>query len=324
MRILVPLNNKDCVTQFSDAGADEFYMGFYDLNWIHRFGEYVDINRMSGFGLAANRYEFNEISDIANTVKKLGKKLFITLNANVYSQDSLRYIQTYYFPALKEIQIDGLIVSDITSASLAKKFGIPVSVSTIGGVYNHDIAKEYASLGVQRIILPRDLSLDEIKSIIEAFPEVEYEVFHMRNGCIFSDSYCLGMHRPECGSTCGYIRFKDERILSDLNSFQEDYDIMLNDNLYNHFFHAEACGMCAIYRFMNMGVSSLKIVGRADDTDGILSDIRLTAENIRIASECRSEEEYLEKMHFHDNAPRKCMFGYSCYYPEVRFGKDQY
>ncbi|MBQ9415092.1 MAG: U32 family peptidase [Clostridia bacterium] len=319
MNILVPLNDRSCVSEFSNAGADEFYIGFYDENWSRRFGEFADINRMSGFGKLANKYALSELKNIVSDVKNRGKKLYITLNANAYSRDALTYMEETYYPVFKSMNIDGLIVSDTVSASLAVKYGIPVTVSTMGGAYNRDVVKEYISIGAKRIIFPRDLSLTEIGSIMRTCPEVEYEVFHMRNGCVLSDSHCLGMHRPECGATCGYLRYKDEQVITDLHSFADDHDIELNDYLYNMLFHNEACAMCAVYRFAQLGISSLKIVGRADDTEGIIRDISLTAENIRIAYESQSEDEYLRNMRFHDNVPQKCRLAFSCYYPEVRF-----
>lgn len=319
LKILVPLNDRACVSKYANAGADEFYIGFHDENWLHRFGKFVDINRMSGFGKLANKYTLSDIKKLALDVKECDRKLFITLNANAYSRDAREYIEKNYYPEFRAMNIDGLIVSDILSASSAVKHGIPVTVSTMGAAYNCDIVKEYISIGAKRIILPRDLSLSEIESIVQNCSEVEYEVFHMRNGCILSDSYCLGMHRPECGATCSYLRYKDEQVITDLHSFIDDHNIELNDFLYNMHFHNEACAMCAVYRFAKMGITSLKIVGRADDEEGILRDISLTAENIQIANESENEEEYLRDMQFHDNVPQKCRLAFSCYYPEVRF-----
>lgn len=323
MKILAPLNDINNVFRFSEAGADEFYIGFHDEAWIRSFGESIDINRMSGFGFLANRYSLKDIHDIAICVKDCGKKIYVTLNANTYNNSALQFIESRYFPVLKDICIDGIIVSDFRLASLASQNGIPVAISTMGAAYNCDIVREYVALGVKRIIIPRDITTSEIKTIVQSFPQVEFEVFHMRNGCIFSDAFCLGMHRPECGATCGFIRYRDKRIITDLRSFAQKHDIDLNNYLYNTAFHSDACAMCAIYRFASIGVSTLKIVGRADDTDGIFRDIVLTAENIHIAQESTSEEEYLRNMRFPDNAPAKCRLGFSCYYPEVRFGSDE-
>lgn len=91
MKILVPLNDWECLQPYADAGADEFYIGFYDQNWFERFGNYADINRMSGFRKYANKYSFEEMISCASQAHALKKAIFVTLNANCYSQEELDY-----------------------------------------------------------------------------------------------------------------------------------------------------------------------------------------------------------------------------------------
>ncbi|MBR2810859.1 MAG: U32 family peptidase, partial [Solobacterium sp.] len=158
--------------------------------------------------------------------------------------------------------------------------------------------------------------------IIKTHPDNEFEVFFMRNGCILSDAHCLGMHRPECGATCAMLRYKQEQIVSDCTSFQDKHDIDVNSYLYNGMLLTHACALCAVYRLQKMGVRTLKIVGRSDDADQVEEDVRLSKRNLDIAVQCSSEEEYLENMIFPPYAPQVCRLGMSCYYPEVRFGKE--
>ena len=73
MKILVPVNNSDYIDRYIECGADEFYLGFYDEQWENKFGKYADINRMSGFGKLANKYNFEEAMKLAAYIKKRGK-----------------------------------------------------------------------------------------------------------------------------------------------------------------------------------------------------------------------------------------------------------
>lgn len=319
MKVLVPLNDAVYMEKLVEAGADELYLGFYDERWFDKFGEYADINRMSGFRRNANRYDFDQMISLAKRIKSLGGSAFVTMNANCYSAAQIAYMQEFYFPALKEAQVDGLIVSELPLAKAAFEAGIPTVASTMCAIYNEDIAACYYNAGMRRFILPRDLSLDEIASICQAYDDVEYEVFFMRNGCVLSDCYCLGMHRKECGSTCGFLRSHGKQFVTETKSFWEKQDIDGNDYWYNVHFHHDACGMCALYRMKEMGIRSLKIVGRADRPDSVYEDIRLTKHNLAIAEECSSEEEYLNRMEMPARAQKKCLWGFSCYYPEVRF-----
>lgn len=319
MKVLVPLNSAEYLDKFVEAGADELYLGFYDEKWFHQFGEYCDINRMSGFKQNANRYDFTQMIELVKRIKDLGRSAFVTMNANCYGEAQVAYMEKEYFPMLKKAEVDGLIVSDIHLAKAAHDYGIPTVASTMCAIYNSDIAGCFYEEGVKRIILPRDLSLDEIADICKARDDMEYEVFFMRNGCVLSDCYCLGMHRRECGATCGFLRSHGKLFVTDPKDFGEKQKIDTNDYLYNEMFHHDACGMCALYRMKEMGVNALKIVGRADRYESVCEDIRLTKRNLAIVDACGSEEEYLKRMEFPAHAQRKCMWGFSCYYPEVRF-----
>lgn len=318
MKILVPLNSAEYLQGFVKAGADEFYIGFFDDNWTKEFGKYSDINRMTGFKKQANRYSFTEIEEIIEKVKSLDKRIYITLNANAYSREEIKFIEETYFNSFINSGVDGIIASDPNLVEALVKANISPIASTMCGIYNSDIAKHYYLMGVKRMILPRDLLLDEIESICTKLPDVTFEAFFMRNGCAFSDGYCLGLH-GECGSTCEFIRNHKKRILTTYREFKDINSFDVNDYLYNRAFHRYACGMCALFRMNSIGVNSLKIVGRADMYEGICEDIRLAKENLDILSECESENEYLKKMKFPFNAHIQCMEGLSCYYPEVRF-----
>lgn len=319
MKILVPLNERTKINKFGQSGADELYFGFYDEEWTRIFGKYSDINRMSGFGKSANKYSIEEVPEIVSEIKTSNMASFITMNANTYSNKQIDFIENKYIPMLVKSKIDGVIVSDIRLAKMFDSYGVRVVASTMLGVYNTDIVNSLCKFGIKRMILPREISIDEMKSIILESPKIEFEVFFMRNGCVFSDCYCLGTHRSECGSTCGSLKKLHKQILSSSKTFEARHEIELNDMIYHKYFHNEACAMCALYQVIEMGVSSLKIVGRADDADSVFRDIELTRHNIEIATKCTSEKEFLSKMIFPDNSYYRCKLGLSCYYPEIRF-----
>lgn len=317
-RILVPLNNRARLKELIDAGAEEFYMGFHDDEWVKEFGDFTEINRMSGFKKYANPYSFTELLEIAKEIKSYGKYIFITINSASYSQKELDKLKQYFIE-FKKANIDGVIVSTPELTILAKECGIEPVASTMCGIFNADIVAYYKKLGMKRMILPRDLSLDEIEAIIKAHPDVSYEVFLMRNGCQFSDSHCLGFHR-EKGSICGMLNGSLYRTNARDTDFKSQHDFELNNSLYVKCFHRiAACGLCALYRFYKLGVSAYKIVGRSENPKGIITDVKIVKENLKIIESCSSEEEYLKKMKMPENARDACKLGLSCYYPEIRF-----
>jgi hypothetical protein len=165
----------------------------------------------------------------------------------------------------------------------------------------------------------RTAAADEIESIVKAVPNVEYEVFMRRNGCAFSDANCLGMHRKEMCSICSSIMHADKQMIMQKNDFHTQNAVELNDMIYTNSFHQFACGLCSIYRFVKLGITAGKIVGRCDEWRNICRDIEYMIKNIEIAKTCMSEEEYLEKMIFPEDRNIMCKLGLSCYYPEIRF-----
>ena len=74
-KILVPLNNRSRLKDLVEAGADEFYMGFHDEEWVKEFGDFTEINRMSGFKKYANPYNLQELLEIAKEIKGYGKDI---------------------------------------------------------------------------------------------------------------------------------------------------------------------------------------------------------------------------------------------------------
>lgn len=318
MRVLVPLNNREHIKDYVEAGAEEFYIGFHDQKWYDQFGDYADINRMSGFKNSANPFSFEEMLEVIQEVKTLEALIYVTFNSSVYNDAQLAMIKEY-MSALKKVNVDGVIVSCMELVQIANEIGVSSVVSTISGVYNSDITKFYQNLGAKRIILPRDLSLDEIEAITKAVPEVEYEVFMMRNGCRFSDSHCLGFHRSEKPSICSYIGGANRKLHMKDESFKTKHEAELNDMIYTRSFHNNACGLCSIYRFVKLGITAGKIVGRSDEWQYVCQDIAYVKKNVALAKACESEKEYLAKMTFPEHSTFMCKLGLSCYYPEVRF-----
>ncbi len=318
MKVLVPLNNLEHIDDYIEAGAGEFYIGFYDEDWSQRFGEFADINRMSGFKEISNPYDLETVMEIIKDVKSKEKEIYITFNSSLYSGEQLERMK-HYFKRLKEASIDGVIVSCIEQVIIAKEIGVPSVISTISGVYNEDIAKFYYEKGAKRIILPRDLAISEIEAIKEAVPGAEYEVFMMRNGCSFSDSNCLGLHRKERCSICSSIKKAGKELLLKDKDFHSRNNMELNDMIYNSSFHNYACGLCSIYQFVKMGIKACKIVGRSDEWQYICQDIRVVKDNIDLVETCNCEKEFLDRMYFPEERVMMCKLGLSCYYPEVRF-----
>lgn len=314
MKILAPLRAYDQIDIYCAAGATEFYFGFADPEWSSKFGNTADLNRMSAMKEKSNSFKKSDVPKVVEALHERNCKNYLVLNGNMYSSEHISYFKDLLSGFTKDNKPDGIIFSDIQLISPILEAGISPVASTMCAIYNSDILEFYVKEGVERIIFPRELSLDEMKVFLEKYPKIQFEAFLMRDGCMFSDSNCLGVHRENHGGVCSFIRNSNYEITGEENLIEKK---KMN---YRHFLYCDAmlrsaCGLCAIYRMVKMGVYSGKIVGRADRTEEVKKDILAVKRNIEIAEKCQSEEEYLKNMYIPDRWKMIC--GLSCYYPEI-------
>lgn len=320
MKILAPFNQASLLNTMADSGVQEFYMGFYDEQWSAKYGKYSDINRLSLFKESANRYRIEDMEAIARDIHRLGGELYITFNAPDYHEEQYKRLETY-IEILSGYQVDGIITGVSGLIPYIHKYHMKAVASTMCGIYNSDMAALYKRAGADRIIFPREVSLAEMESIIRKVPGVEYEAFLMRNGCRYSDSNCLGLHGGECGALCSSIRHgRPGFVAADEYAYGVKEQVLYTHDIYSRYFHEFSCGQCAVWKLLHMGINAVKIVGRLDNMKEIALDAQITRGNIEIASECESQEEYLDKMVLPGDLQEYCRGGLSCYYPEARFG----
>lgn len=301
MNILVPLSSSDPLDAFCQAGADEFYIGFYDTAWDTRFGSFEEINRMSSFGSQAN-FPIQELEKLVTQIHIRGKKVFVTLNSAAYSFDQILWIDSYV-EQLKAFSIDGIILGSLELLCHLRGCGLPLSMSTMGGTYNSGIISFYQDLGVKRIILPRDITLRDMEKIVSQFPGILFEAFLMRNGCKYSDANCMSYHSRKCGSMCATLDIDSYTIETNPAMKTQDVrEIHANHTLFTKAFHKRTCGLCVIDDLLNIGISSVKIVGRADRFDSVIADIKQVRTLIDAPGHSR--------MSINEN----CLYQLNCYY----------
>ena len=320
MAVLVPLNAQGALERYKEAGVEEVYVGFHDDAWTERFGERAELNRMSGFGLQANPFDFNTMCEQLQHARELGLRAFVCFNSATYSADMLGFITDSYLPGIAHSGATGVIVSGQGLLGHIREAGLDAVVSTVAGVFNARLASHYAQRGATRIILPRDLSLPEIEGIVGANPQLEYEVFLMRNGCVFSDSHCMGRHCAGEPSLC--LSLREGSSLTWALDDAPETDALARaaaqtDELWARLFHRRTCGLCTLWRFEQLGIAAYKVVGRGDDLDDLVADAALVARNAALARTCATEAEYLARMQRPRDPATLCgNRGLSCYYPD--------
>lgn len=329
MRILSPVSKVDEVERLIQGGAQELYCGLLPSDWPYTA---FSLNRRQE--PEANFQSFDELKKCADIAHTHGVPLFLTLNEHYYTDKQYPYILDYVKRAL-DAGVDAFFVSDIALLLTfrEKKINASVHISTGGTTFNSACARFYQSLGAERIILPRYLTLDEIKQMVEKVPGFPFEVFILNSKCYNVDGFCTFHH-----GLAGVVDKGEAKRYR--NACMIHYDIYLSSPIYSdqelariapkisqerqrlwEITHIDTrpCGACAIYDFQQMGIYSVKIVGRKNSTKKKLVDITFIKNCIDFLNKHKpNREEYLGRTQklYQETYKYPCR-SYMCYYPSV-------
>ena len=146
------------------------------------------------FGLRAFAGNFtdDEIKEATDFAHSLGKKVYITINILAHENDFEGLKE--YLDELVKYNVDAVIVSDLGIIEFIREYApsLTIHVSTQANILNSYAINFLAKLGVKRIILARELSIEEIKQIKAKIPsDIELEAFIHGAMCIAYSGRCL-------------------------------------------------------------------------------------------------------------------------------------
>ncbi len=221
------------------------------------------------FGLRAFASNFDE-EEIIKAIKyahERNVKVYITVNILAHNEDFVGLID--YLKFLDKEGADGVIVSDIGIASLVKEYtNLELHVSTNANITNIHSAKMWVKLGAKRLVLARELSLQEIKEIKNEVGEnIDLECFGHGAMCISYSGRCLlsnyltgrDSNKGECAQPCRW-----QYALGIKNDIEEtNYFPILEDSKGTYILNSkDICMIEHIKELAQAGVTSLKVEGR--------------------------------------------------------------
>lgn len=221
------------------------------------------------FGLRAFASNFDE-EEIIKAIKyahERNVKVYITVNILAHNEDFVGLID--YLKFLDKEGADGVIVSDIGIASLVKEYtNLELHVSTNANITNIHSAKMWVKLGAKRLVLARELSLQEIKEIKNEVGEnIDLECFGHGAMCISYSGRCLlsnyltgrDSNKGECAQPCRW-----QYALGIKNDIEEtNYFPILEDGKGTYILNSkDICMIEHIKELAQAGVTSLKVEGR--------------------------------------------------------------
>lgn len=248
VELLAPAGNLEKLKMAILYGADAVYCGGHSY----------------GLREGADNFSLEELKEAVQFVHNNNAKIYITVNMIPHNED-LEGLAAYLHQ-LADIGVDALIVSDpgIISILREEEIDVPIHLSTQANAVNWASIRFWKNQGVERVILARELSRDEIIDIY-AKTDIELEMFIHGSMCISYSGRCLlsnymtgrDANRGKCAHSCRWkYHLVEEQRPGEYYPIYEDEQgtyIMNSKDL---------CLIEHIPEIINTGVSSLKIEGR--------------------------------------------------------------
>ena len=248
--ILAPAGNLEKLKTAIDFGADAVYLGGNKLN-LRAF---------------ADNFTDEELSEGVNYAHSRGKKIYVTINVFPHNEDLVGLEE--YLKNLSALNVDAILVSDPGILMTAKEVvpEMELHLSTQANNVNWKSAQFWYKQGVKRIVLARELSLEEIKCIREKLPEdCEIEAFVHGSMCISYSGRCLlsnymtgrDSNRGACAQPCRYKYYLMEE------KRPGQYFPVVEDEKGTYIMNSkDLCMIEHIPELVQCGINSLKIEGR--------------------------------------------------------------
>ena len=192
MKIIAPINRVEDLEPVAEAGADEFYCSVLPPRWLEHFNTSAISRRAFG-----NLPEFSDLKRAVESEHGLDKRLNLVINAQHYTEaQTLELVELAR--DFDDLAGDAVIVGDPALLFLLtrEEFDFSLHLSSIASCRNQESARFFNELGANRIIFPRDMTLQEMTTIAGELPDIEFECFILNDGCAFDEGSCHTIHLP--------------------------------------------------------------------------------------------------------------------------------
>jgi putative protease len=227
-----------------------------------------------GMRAASNNFTDEELEEAVKFAHAHGVKVYVTVN--VMPRDAEYEQLEKYLGFLDAIGADALIVSDIGVFSLAKRAApnVELHVSTQASAVSAAACRAWHELGAKRIVLARELSLNDISEIRRALPpEIELETFIHGSMCIAYSGRCLlseymigrDANHGACAQSCRWVYRPTSELTMEIAEEKRPDEAMPVVESGGDTFVMSSRDMCMIEHIpelVSAGITSFKLEGR--------------------------------------------------------------
>lgn len=327
MKIIAPVDRPDETQPLIDAGADELFCGLYWEPWLRTY-TIAAVNRRSGRIASVGSLE--DLQAIVRIAHDANVPVCLTVNEHYYTRAQYPLLFEYIDGAIAA-GVDSLIVADpalILSIRAAGK-AVDLHLSTGTAVLNGEAAAFFGDLGVSRVTLERQQTIDEIGALVRNAGGMETAVFVLNGRCPNIDGLCTYDHvqmpgdayKNACMLGC-QVRCRTSPTVAQRKSDPEYRHVspVVRQQVWERFhMDRSPCGACAIYDLERLGVTCLKIVGRGNPTARKLADVRFIRAMATLAAEPTVDRTRFQSAAqlLHAHTYRQPCRSATCYFPEV-------
>ena len=251
LELLCPAGDAEQLTMSVLYGADAVYLAG------------------TSFGMRsfAGNFSPEELPGAVEYAHSRGVKVHVTVNTMPRNDEVSRL--PAYLEQLDSAKVDALILADLGAFTLAGKYAPHCQrhISTQQSVSNYECAQAWFDLGAQRVVLARELSLDEIRTIRhKVSPELEIETFGHGAMCVSYSGRCLlsnymtgrDSNRGECAQPCRYqyALMEEKRPGEYFPVFEDEKGTYILNS-------RDMCTIDHLKELMEAGIDCIKIEGRA-------------------------------------------------------------
>ena len=262
-----------------------------------------------GMRAFAGNFDRDGLAEAVRLAHAKGVRVHVTCNTLARNDEAARLPE--YLAYLDAIGADAVIAAGVDVLALCRHHAphVQVHMSTQTGVTNYEMARVWHELGASRVILARELSLDEVAEICAKAPRgLEVEVFVHGAMCVSYSGRCLLSNymtgrdaaRGACAQPCRYkyALMEEKRPGEYFPVFEENGETFILNS-------RDMCMIDHIPELMAAGVHSLKIEGRAKSayyaamtTAAYRHAVDAAAEGVPLEPVWRSEVDKVSHRHY--------------------------
>ena len=219
-----------------------------------------------GMRSAADNFNDEELFEAVRYVHERGKKIYLTMNTMPHGHEYAD--MRAFLERIKDYGIDAMIVADLGVLAAIKEIipDMEIHISTQASIVSPEAARAYAALGAKRLVLARELTLDEIRAIKAGIPsDVELEAFIHGSMCVSYSGRCMlsynltgrDANRGACTQPCRWVYTVTEEK-------RPDTPFPIEQNELGTFVMSskDMCTIEHVPELIEAGIDSFKIEGR--------------------------------------------------------------